>query len=158
MKLCNVHTKKNYLLAILSFVRGVEGDRTTSPSFENTNGSIDAFNSSLEARMARCFMQLVGKVGNFTRKKFYLLAKSSFVHGAEGDGETSPIFTAKNESIDVSNSSLEAPSTTHDIGVGCKREQFRNGKQIPVCRSFVIWERRGRRGSVTLSCNCKRID
>ena len=152
-KLCNVHTKKNYLLAILSFVRSAEGDRTTSPSFENTNGPIDASSSSLEAQMARCFLQLVCKVGHFTHKKFYLLANRSFLRGAEGDRETSPIFTAENESIDVSSSSLEAPSTTHHIGVGCKREQFHNGKQIPVCRSFVIWERRGRRGNVALSCN-----
>ena len=119
-KLCNVHTKINYLLAILSFVRGAESDRTTSPSFENTNGSIDASSSSLKAQMARSFMQLVCEVGNFTHKKFYLLANRSFVRGAEGDGETSPIFTAENESIDASGSSLEAPIATHHIREGCK--------------------------------------
>ena len=40
---------KNYLLAILSFVCGAEGDEATSPSFVSENAAIDATRSSLEA-------------------------------------------------------------------------------------------------------------
>ena len=62
----NVHTKMNYLLAILSFVPGAEGDGTTSPSCATANGSINAYRVSLRALMACYFMQLVCKVGQFT--------------------------------------------------------------------------------------------
>ena len=61
--------EKIYLLANLSFVHGVDSDGATSASLENTNGSIDASSSSLEAQMARCFMQLACKVGYFTHRK-----------------------------------------------------------------------------------------
>ena len=73
-----LHMKKNYLLANLSFVRGAEGDGTMSHSCANTKGSIDASSSSLEAQMARCFMQLVCKVGDFTHR-INLPACESFV-------------------------------------------------------------------------------
>ena len=46
------HGKKNYLLAIFSFVRGAEGDEATSPSFASENAAIDASSSSLEALIA----------------------------------------------------------------------------------------------------------
>ena len=43
---------KNYLLALSIFVRDVEGDEATSPSFTAGNGSIYASSSSLEALIA----------------------------------------------------------------------------------------------------------
>ena len=48
----HLHTEKNYLLALSSFVRGVEGDEATSPSFIVGNEAIDASSSSLEALIA----------------------------------------------------------------------------------------------------------
>ena len=48
-KLGTLHTEKIYLLAILSFVRGAEGDEATSPSFVSENVAIDATRSSPEA-------------------------------------------------------------------------------------------------------------
>ena len=48
------------------------------------------------------------KLGIYTRKKNYLLALFIFVRGVEGDEATSPSFTAGNEAIDASSSSLEA--------------------------------------------------
>ena len=48
-KLGTLHLEKNYLVAILSFVHGVEGDEATLPSFVTENGPIDASSSSLEA-------------------------------------------------------------------------------------------------------------
>ena len=48
-KLGTLHTEKIYLLAILSFVHGAEGDEATSPSFVSENAAIDATRSSLEA-------------------------------------------------------------------------------------------------------------
>ena len=43
---------KNCLLAILSFVHGVEGDEATSPCFVAENAAVDAFSSSVEALCA----------------------------------------------------------------------------------------------------------
>ena len=43
---------KNYLIALFTFVRGVEGDEATSPSFAAENEAIDASNLSLEALIA----------------------------------------------------------------------------------------------------------
>ena len=43
---------KNYLLPIISFVHGAEGDEATSPSFVGENAAIGASSSSLEALSA----------------------------------------------------------------------------------------------------------
>ena len=51
-KLDTLHTEKNYLLALFTFVRGVEGDEAPSPSFAAENEAIDASSSSLEALIA----------------------------------------------------------------------------------------------------------
>ena len=51
-KLGTLHTKQNYLLALFTFIRGVEGDKATSPSFAAENEAIDASSSSLEALIA----------------------------------------------------------------------------------------------------------
>lgn len=42
----------NYLLAILSFIHGAEGDRANSSSFATVNTPIDACSVSLEALIA----------------------------------------------------------------------------------------------------------
>ena len=63
------HGKKNYLLAIFTFVNGEEGGRATSSSSESRNGSINASILSLEVQMERDFMQLEGEVGNFAQGK-----------------------------------------------------------------------------------------
>ena len=44
--------EKNYLLALFTFVRGVEDDEATSPSFATENEATDASSSSLEAVIA----------------------------------------------------------------------------------------------------------
>ena len=103
-----LHTEKTYLLALSSFVHGAKGDRATSPSSASGNGSIYASRSSPEAQIARYFLQLEDEVGHLHTGKNYLLAFSSFVRGVEGDEATSPSFTAGNEAIDASSSSLEA--------------------------------------------------
>ena len=51
-KLGTLHTEKNYLTSLFTFVRGVEGDEATSPSFAAENEAIDASSSSLEALIA----------------------------------------------------------------------------------------------------------
>ena len=51
-KLGTLHTKKNYLLALLTFVRGVEDDEAMLPYFAAENQAIDASSSSLEAVIA----------------------------------------------------------------------------------------------------------
>ena len=68
-KFGTLHTEKNYLLALFTFVHGAEGDRATLPSCASRNGSIDASKLSLEAQMERDFMQLEIKVGHFAHKK-----------------------------------------------------------------------------------------
>ena len=49
--------EKIYLLAILSFACGVEGDEATSLSFAAENKVIDASNASLEALIGTRYMQ-----------------------------------------------------------------------------------------------------
>ena len=61
--------KKNYLLAIFSFVHGAEGDEATLPAFASRHKSIDASKLSLEGQMERDFMQLEGEVGHFAHGK-----------------------------------------------------------------------------------------
>ena len=51
-KLGTLHMEKNYLLALFTFVRGVEGDDMMSPSFSAENKAIDASSSLLEALIA----------------------------------------------------------------------------------------------------------
>ena len=51
------HEKKQpYLLALFTFVNGVEGDEATSPSFVAKNEAIEASSSSLEALIATRYM------------------------------------------------------------------------------------------------------
>ena len=68
-KFGTLHTEKNYLLALFTFVHGVEGDEAMSPSFASRNGLIDASRSSLQAQMELDFMQLEGEVGHFAHGK-----------------------------------------------------------------------------------------
>ena len=70
-KLNTLHAEKNYLLALSTFVSGMEGDKATSPSFASRNGSIDASRLSLETQMKRDFMQLAGKAEHFAKEKNY---------------------------------------------------------------------------------------
>ena len=55
-KLGILHKEKSYLLELLTFVCGAEGDRATSFSFAIRNGSIDAARALLEVQMERDFM------------------------------------------------------------------------------------------------------
>ena len=48
------------------------------------------------------------KSGTLHTEKIYLLVNLSFVHGAEGDGTTSPSFASANAGIDASSALLEA--------------------------------------------------
>ena len=111
-KLGTLHTEKNSLLALFTFVHGAKGDRATSPSFASRNGSIHASRLSLEAQMERDFILLEGEARHFAHGKNYLLAILSFVHGAEGDEATSPSFVSENAAIDATRSSLEALGAT----------------------------------------------
>ena len=56
-KLGTLHTEKNYLTSLFTFVYGVEGDEATSPSFAAENEAIDASSSSLEALIATRYME-----------------------------------------------------------------------------------------------------
>ena len=60
---------KKFLLALLTFVRGTESDRETSPSSASRNGSIDAARALLKAQIERDFMQLAGKAEHFGHGK-----------------------------------------------------------------------------------------
>ena len=111
-KLGTLHTEKNSLLALFTFVRGAKGDRATSPSSASRNGSIHASRLSLEAQMERDFILLEGEARHFAHGKNYLLAILSFVRGAEGDEATSPSFVSENAAIDATRSSLEALGAT----------------------------------------------
>ena len=154
----HLHTEKKYLLAIVTFVRGAEGDRATSPSSASRKGSIDAPRASLEVQMQRYFMQLAGEAGHFTQRKNYLLAIVSFVRGAEGDEATSPSFAAENAAIDASSSSLEALIATRYMQRGPEGSALLTANKISVCRSLIVSKRRGRQGNVALFYSLKRCD
>ena len=79
------------------------------------------------------------------RQTEYLFADLLLFTSGEGDKATSPSFASENEAIDGSSASLETLIATRYKQGNCTWEQFTHGKQIPVCRSFVLYERRGRR-------------
>ena len=72
--------KKNYLLVILSFVHGVEGDEATSPSFATENEAIDTSSMSLEAFIATLHMQRTCKRQHFTHGKQKTVCRSLNVY------------------------------------------------------------------------------
>ena len=80
----------------------------------------------------------------------YLFADLLLFESGEGNEATSPSLATKNESIDASSSSLEAPIADYYLRGRCKLGRFHNGKQIPVCRSFILYNPRGRRSTVSL--------
>ena len=80
----------------------------------------------------------------------YLFADLLLFTSGEGDETTSPSFTAENGGIDASSALLEALIATYQKYWRCERERLTHGKQIPVCRSFTFYQRRGRRGNVAL--------
>ena len=86
----------------------------------------------------------------------YLFADLLLFTSGEGDEATSPSLAIENESIDASSSSLEVPIATYYMQDGCKRGRFHNGKQIPVCWSFILYSQRGRQSNVSLFCSWKR--
>ena len=68
---------------------------------------------ALTGRLCRPKWQVIScswdaNLGNVHTEINYLTAILSFVHGAEGDGATSPSCATVNGSIDASSSSLEA--------------------------------------------------
>ena len=133
-----LHTEKNYLLAHFIFVRGVEGDRATSPFCASRNGSIDAARLSLEVQMERDIMQLEGEVGHFAhRKKTTCLQIFTFVHGAEGDRATSPSSASRNGSIDASRLSLEAQMEYNFMQLEGEVGHFAHGKKT-ICLRFLF--------------------
>ena len=75
---------------------------------------------------------------SFTTANKYLFADLLFFTAGEGDEATSPFVPAANAAIDASSSSLEASIATFYMRGAYEREQFHNGKQIPVCPSFIL--------------------
>ena len=73
-KLGTLHTEKNYLLALFTFVHGEEGDSTTSPSFSSGNRSTDASKTLLEAKWNVISCCWKAKLGALNTEKDYLLA------------------------------------------------------------------------------------
>ena len=97
-------------------------------------------------------MQLEGKVGHFAHGKKYLLAFFTFVPGVEGDEATSPSSVAENEAIEASSSSLKRLFQLHKCEGHANGKTLPTANKTPVCRSFSVSKRRGRRGNVALFC------
>ena len=87
---------------------------------------------------------------SFTTANKYLFADLLFIESGEGDEPASPSFAAENESLDASSSSLEASIANYYMRGGCKWGRFHNGKQILVCRSFILYSSKGQRSNVSL--------
>ena len=102
--------KKNYLLALFTFVCGAEGDRQRRPLLQVKTGRVMVPDRRQNPKWKGYFMQLAGKAGHFTHGKNYLLPIFSFLCGTKGDEATSPSFVGENAAIDASSLSLEARS------------------------------------------------
>ena len=97
-----------------------------------------------------CSGDAKGSASSTTNK--YLFANLILFTSREGDGATPPSFLAENAAIDTSNSSLERSLQLgicrEDVGGDCT-----HSKQILVCRSLIVYTRKGRRGNIALFCS-----
>ena len=120
----NFTIANKYLFAdLLLFERG-EGDEVTSTSFVAKNESIDASSTSLEAPNATHQMWWDANGSSLPMANKCSFANILLFESREGDEATSPSFTTENGSIDVSNSSLEAPIATHHMLEDAHRNGF----------------------------------
>ena len=88
--------------------------------------------------MGHCFAIGMQSRALSTRKEFYLLTNLSFVHGAEGDGETSHSYARTKGSIDTYSSSLEAQMARCFMKLVCEVAHFTRRKiYLPANLSFV---------------------
>ena len=85
-----------------------------------------------------------------TANKIPVSRSLSIYISGEGDEVTSPSFVVANKAIDASNSSLEVLFATRYMQMGCDGSILPTANKIPVCRSFIAYKRRGRRGNVAL--------
>ena len=145
-----LHTKKNTCLRVfhLLMAQRATGQRRTLVQVQRGRLMLPDRRWKRKWHVASC--SWYSKLGSLHTEKIYLLANLSFVRGAEGDWATSPSFSIVNGPIDASSSSLEAPIATFYMRRGCEREQFSHGKQMPVCRSFILYSWRGRRSNISL--------
>ena len=132
-----LHTKKIACLQIFHFLvaQRATGQRRTLVQVQRDRLKLPARRWKRKWRVASC--SWYAKLGSLHTEKIYLLANLLFVRGAKGDGAILPSFSTVDRSIDAPSSSMKAPIATHHIRGGCKWERFHNGKQIPVCRSFI---------------------
>ena len=151
-KLGTLHTEKNYLLALFTFVRGAKGDRATSPSFASRNGSIHASRLSLEAQMERNFILLEGEARHFAHGKITCLQFFLLFMAQRATRQRRPLLYLKTQRLMLPDRRWK-PSVQHSK---CIRP--RNGSTLPtanktpVCRSLIVYKQRGRRGNVALFC------
>ena len=88
----------------------------------------------------------------------YLFTGLLFFESGEGDKTTSPSFPAANGGIDASSALLEALIVKQQMYWWWEQERLTHGKQIPICRSFIPYQRRGRRGKVAIFYSWKFRD
>ena len=146
-------TANKYLFADLFLFKSGEGDEATSPSF-----AVEMRGLMLPACCWKQSLQHRKCSGDANRSGLstannYLFADLIFFTDGEGDEATSPSFSAANKGNYASSALLEVLIATKQMQWGCEWERFTHGKQLPVCRSFPFYERRGRRGNVALFYN-----
>ena len=148
----NLPTANKYLFAdILLFERG-EGEEATSPFIATENKSIDAFSPSLEAPITTILRAEGDANGSSsTMANKCLFGDLLLFESREGDEATTPLFLKlKTSRLMLPARRWKRPLQLITCGGGCKLGRFHNGKQMLVCRSFILYSPRGRRSNVSL--------
>ena len=138
----------------LLFASG-EGDDAASPSFTTSYAQIEASSTLLDTLIVNWYMQWECKREHSTHSKQILVCQSLVLGIGEGHQKKSSPFAVVNAAINGPSALLEALIATRRKRVGWKREHLVNGKWLPICQSFLLYEWRGRRGIFYPVSNCK---
>ena len=130
--------EKTYLLALLTFVPGAEGDRATSPLLQVETGRLMLPERCWKRKWDVTSCSWQAKLNTLDRGQNYLLAIFSFVCGAEGDRATSPSSASRNVLIDASRLSVEAQMECDFMQLEGEVGHFAHRKKLPACAFYLF--------------------
>ena len=135
--------KINYLLPNFLILHGAKGDGARSPSFTILCAPIQASSASLETLIATSYVQWDANQRTLTTANKCLFSKRLLFVIREGEEAAFPSFTTSYVPIEASSASLETLIASWYLQWGCKLKHFTHEKEILVCQSLVVWDRRG---------------
>ena len=148
-------TANNYLFADLFLFKSGEGEEATSPSFATSYEPIQASNPCWKCSFqVGAFSEDANANISPTANK-YLFADLFLFKSGEGDEATSPSFAAEMQGLMLPACCWKHLLQHRKCG-DANGSGLPDGKQLPVCRSFILYRRRGRRGNVALFFSCKQ--